>query len=109
MTSRAYLGEFEQMVLLSILRMGKHAYGLEVRQELEETTGRKVSRGGFYTTLDRLSRKGYLEWSSQVPQGSRRQSVQRLFRVTAEGLTALKSSRRALITLWDGLEPLLED
>ena len=42
--SRAFLGEFEQMVLLSILRMGEGAYGLEVRRELEEATGRKVSR-----------------------------------------------------------------
>ncbi len=107
--SRAFLGEFEQMVLLSILRMGEGAYGLEVRRELEAATDRKVSRGGFYTTLDRMERKGYLKWVSEIPENSRRLTRQRRFTVTAEGLQALKSSRRALITLWDGLEPMLED
>ncbi len=107
--SRAFLGEFEQMVLLAILRMGNGAYGLEVRRELELAVDRKVSRGGFYTTLDRMERKGYLKWVSEVPENSRRKARQRRFTVTPEGLDALKSSRRALITLWDGLEPMLED
>ncbi len=106
---RAYLGEFEQMVLLSILRMGEAAYGLEVRQELEHTTDRKVSRGGFYTTLDRMEAKGYLTWVAEVPVNSRREARQRRFSVTPEGLLALKTSRRALTMLWDGLEPVLED
>lgn len=107
--SRAFLGEFEQMVLLSILRMGKEAYGLEVRRELERAAGRNVSRGGFYTTLDRLERKSLLEWTSEIPQNSRRSSRQRRFTVTPAGLEALKTSRRALVTLWSGLEPVLED
>ena len=107
--SRAFLGEFEQMVLLAILRMGSGAYGLEIRRELELSVDRKVSRGGFYTTLDRMERKGYLKWVSEVPENSRRKARQRRFSVTANGLDALKSSRRALITLWDGLEPMLED
>ncbi len=103
------MGEFEQMVLLAILRMGDDAFGLEVRKDLEAATGRKVSRGGFYTTLDRMERKGYLTWVSEVPEHSRRTTRQRRFSVTPEGLDALRSSRRALITLWTGLEPLLED
>ena len=97
------------LVLLAILRMGDEAYGLEVRRELERATGRKVSRGGFYTTLDRLERKGLLRWVSEIPQNSRRQAVQRRFSVTPDGTEALKASRRALITLWDGLEPVLEE
>jgi hypothetical protein len=56
-----------------------------------------------------MERKGYLTWVSEVPENSRRKDRQRRFSVTAEGLAALKSSRRALITLWDGLEPMLED
>lgn len=107
--TRAFLGEFEQMVLLAILRMGDDAYGLEVRRELERATGRQVSRGGFYTTLDRLERKGHLVWVSEVPENARRSTLQRRFTVTASGLEALKTSRRALMTLWAGLEPALED
>ena len=107
--TRTFLGEFEQMVLLAILRMGEQAYGLEVRRELEAATGRTVSRGGFYTTLDRLERKGYLKWVSEVPENARRKALQRRFTVTPEGTDALKTSRRALMTLWTGLEPVLED
>ena len=107
--TRAFLGEFEQMVLLAIARVGDEAYGLEVRRELETATGRNVSRGGFYTTLDRLERKGLLRWVSEIPHNARRQTLQRRFWVTPAGMEALKTSRRALITLWDGLEPALED
>jgi DNA-binding PadR family transcriptional regulator len=107
--TRAFLGEFEQMVLLAILRVGDEAYGLEVRRELERAAGRTVSRGGFYTTLDRLERKGLVRWVSEVPKNARRESRQRRFSVTPAGTEALKTSRRALITLWDGLEPVLED
>ena len=51
--SQDYLGEFEQMVLLSVLRLGEHAYGVAIREELEAVAGRKPSSGALYTTLDR--------------------------------------------------------
>ncbi len=54
MPPKSFLGEFEQMVLLAILQEGGNAYGLEVRKELERSAEREVSRGAFYTTLDRL-------------------------------------------------------
>ena len=79
-----------------------------VRNSKWPPTGR-FRGGGFYTTLDRMERKGYLTWVSEVPENARRKDRQRQFSVTTEGLAALKSSRRALITLWDGLEPMLED
>ena len=60
MPPKSFLGEFEQMVLLAILQQGSNAYGLEVRKELERSAAREVSRGAFYTTLDRLEKKGYL-------------------------------------------------
>ena len=107
--SQDYVGEFEQMVLLSIMRLGADAYGLAIRDELATVAGRSPSSGSLYTTLDRMERKGYLKWVSEVPENSRRKARQRRFSVTANGLDALKSSRRALITLWDGLEPMLED
>ena len=105
---RMFLGEFEQMVLLSILRV-EQAYGLEVRRELESSTGRSVSRGGFYTTLDRLEQKGYLSWDAEMPEHSRREATQRRFSVAPQGVAALRMSKRALTTLWDGLDPVLDD
>ena len=65
---KSYLGEFEQMVLLAILRRGRNATGYEVRKELDERVGRVVSKGAFYTTLDRLERKGYLTWKARIPE-----------------------------------------
>ena len=53
------MGEFEQIVLLALLRLENDAYGMDIRQEIEARTGRDVSYGAVYTTLDRLERKGY--------------------------------------------------
>ena len=105
--SRAFLGEFEQMVLLSILRMGEQAYGLEVRRELEKATDRRVSRGGFYTTLDRLERKNYLSWTTRIAGEGRGGMPQRHFTVSPAGIRELRRSREALLNLWRGgvLEP----
>jgi PadR family transcriptional regulator PadR len=50
----AYLGEFEHLLLLAILRLGAGAYGLPIARELETRAGRRVSRGALYTSLDRL-------------------------------------------------------
>lgn len=98
-----FLGEFEQMVLLAILRKGEQAYGVEVRRELEDRAGRSVTRGAFYTTLDRLQAKGYLTWRERPVEGWRGGRPQRHFEVTPEGLEQLRRSREALESLWDGL------
>jgi DNA-binding PadR family transcriptional regulator len=106
--SPSFLGEFEQMVLLAVLQQGEEAFALEVRQELERSAGRAVSRGAFYTTLDRLERKGFVRWEERLPRDSRRSAPLRHFEVTAEGIEALRTSRRALETLWRGLDEVLE-
>jgi len=109
MTKRSFLGEFEQMVMLAILQQGDAAFGLEVRRELEESTGKEVSRGAFYTTVDRLERKGYLSWEAMPPGGRRGGAPQRLFEVTEAGIDALRSSRRAFETLSRDLDKLWEE
>jgi PadR family transcriptional regulator, regulatory protein PadR len=103
------LGEFEQVILLAILRRGETAFGLQVRGEIERCADRAVSRGAFYTTLDRLEKKGYLEWEEAMPTDTGRAAPLRRFRVTPAGLDALRASRRALQALWQGLEETLED
>ena len=55
-----YLGEFEQIVLLAVARLGDDSYGMEIRREIEARTGRAVSIGAVYATLDRLETKGYV-------------------------------------------------
>lgn len=109
MSPNVFLGEFEQMVLLAILQSGDGAFALEVRQEIERSAARNVSRGAFYTTLDRLEGKGMLGWSEAVPEAGRTDKPLRRYAVTATGLEALRASRSALLNLWRGLDGLLEE
>jgi DNA-binding PadR family transcriptional regulator len=105
---KSFLGEFEQMVLLAILQCGDRAFALEVRQEIERSAERKVSRGAFYTTLDRLEKKGLLGWSEASPEGARSAALLRRYTVTAQGLEALRATRKALLNLWRGLHGVVE-
>ena len=106
--SQDFLGEFEQMVLLCILRLGEDAYGLAIRNELERVAGRRPSSGSLYTTLDRLERKGLLTSEAGSTDGSRGGRRRRYVRVTAEGHSQLRDARHRLLALWEGLEAGLD-
>lgn len=102
----APLGEFEQMVLLAVLcasQDGEDAYGVNIHTELEARTGRRVSRGAVYMTLDRLEKKGLLSSYLTDPTPERGGRSKRGYRVTKPARAALHESRRALIRLWEGL------
>jgi DNA-binding PadR family transcriptional regulator len=101
-----YLGEFEQMLLLAALRLGDEAYGAAMSEELEASVGRRVSRGAIYVTLDRLEAKGLLTSRMSAPRAERGGRPRRMISVTPEGVEALRESRVALETLWDGVEAL---
>lgn len=107
MPPKSFLGEFEQMVLLAILQQGGNAYGLEVRKELERSAEREVSRGAFYTTLDRLESKRYVSWKTAASAGERGGMPRRVFRVTPAGVRAVRHSHKALMNLWRGLDKVL--
>ena len=108
MVTRALLGEFEQRVLLAILRCGDDPTALEVRRELERVLGRPVSRGAFYTTLERLEAKGRLTWSIGRGRSTRGGSPERHLEVTRQGREDLRVARQSLLDLWSGLEHLLD-
>ena len=107
MTTSTYLGEFEQMVLLAILQRGENANALEVRRELETSADRRVTKGAFYTTLDRLEKKKYVTWTARVAENGRGGLPQRHFKVTPEGIAELRKARDALTRLWRGLDQVL--
>ncbi len=107
MPVKAFLGEFEHMVLLSILKLERGAYGPGISRVLEEQAGREVSRGALYGTLDRLEQKGFLEWEIEAATSRRQGNRQRRFTVTPTGIKALTVSREALVNLWRGLEDTL--
>ena len=111
MPDAVYLGEFEQLVLLSVLRIAqKDAVGVSgaaIARELEEQAGRRVSRGALYTTLDRLEGKGLLRWKIAIGGPERGALPRRAYIVTARGIEALRASQRTLQRMWRGLEEVL--
>jgi PadR family transcriptional regulator PadR len=102
-----YLGEFEQLVLLAILRLGADAYGVTIAGELEERAGRRVSRGAVYTTLDRLETKGFVRW--KIGPGTRERAglPRRCYTVSARGLATVRASHQVLQRMWNGLDDIL--
>jgi DNA-binding PadR family transcriptional regulator len=105
MARREHLGEFEQIVLLAVLRVREEAYGVPIRLEIESRTGRSVTVGALYRTLDRLEEKGYVTSSFGDPTPARGGRSRRYFTVRPLGLRTLRASRDVLTAMWDGLEP----
>lgn len=97
------LGEFEQIVLLAVLRVGNDAYGIAIRAEIEVRTGRDPSPGALYTTLDRLEEKGFLTSRIGDPSPKRGGRAKRYFSVTASGINAVGRAQRAYQGLLEGL------
>lgn len=98
-----YLGEFEQVVLLALLQLAPEAYGANVRQLLHEKISRDVVIGALYLTLERLEKKGMVSSTSQTAIAKRGGRPRKYFKVTVKGQKALKVSRDALDTMWQGI------
>lgn len=109
MPQPAYLGEFEQQVLLVVVRLKNDAFGPDVGRELETRAGRRVSRGALYTTFDRLEDKGLLRWRTVPGTEARDGLPRRLYSVTPAGVAALRAAREVVRRLWDGLDARLRE
>ena len=106
MTAPLNLGEFEQLILLAILRLGDDAYGVTVRAELADRAGRHVTPGALYTTLERLETKGLISSRMSDPTPQRGGRAKRHVTVTAAGREALTRALQAYERLLDGLDLL---
>jgi len=98
-----YLGEFEMVVMLTLFHLGDRAYGMTIRLEIEERTGRSVSIGAVYTTLRRLQRKEFVISSLGEPSPSRGGRAKKYFALEPQGLKALQRSREMFASLWKGV------
>ena len=96
---QSYLGEFEQVVMLAVARLKADAYGMSLRVEIAERTGREVTIGAMYATLDRLVAKGYLRARDEAEEGRPR----RFFAITAKGVEALEAARELQTRMWAGV------
>ncbi|HUC77108.1 MAG TPA: PadR family transcriptional regulator [Vicinamibacterales bacterium] len=103
MRAAPLLGEFEQIVLLAILRLDDGAYGVTIRDEIAACTDRDPSPGALYTTLDRMEEKGLVTSRFGQPTPERGGRAKRYFRVTAKGEAAVANAQRAYQRLLQGL------
>jgi DNA-binding PadR family transcriptional regulator len=95
-----FSGEFEQMVLLALLKLKDDAYSASIRQLLHDQVGRDVVIGALYSTLERLENKGMAssKFGEATPQRGGR--PKKFFAVTSKGMQALKRAREAMDKLW---------
>jgi PadR family transcriptional regulator len=98
------LGGFEHVVMLALLRLHKQAYGVTVRQEIERRTGREVSIGAIYATLDRLETKGCVTSRVGDPTPERGGRAKRFFTVTTRGIAAVNRTHDVLRRMTQGLD-----
>jgi PadR family transcriptional regulator, regulatory protein PadR len=108
MSNATPLGEFEQVVLLAILRLGATAYGVSIRQEILSCTRRTVSPGALYTTLDRLEKKNTVVSREGDPTPERGGRAKRFYTVTKAGRAQLAEAQHAFQQLMSGLQLLGE-
>jgi PadR family transcriptional regulator PadR len=104
--SEAPLGEFEQVVILAILRLEDAAYGVTIREEIRLRIGRKVAPGALYTTLDRLENKGLLISRMGDPTTERGGRAKRFYTVTSSGKKRIGEAQRAFRKMLVGLDLL---
>ena len=104
-----YLGEFEQLVLLAILRLGAEADGVGIGRALEAEAGRRVSRGALYTTLDRLEQKQLVRWKVALGGEERGRLPRRLYALSARGLASIRAAQHAFRQMSRGLDRILKD
>ena len=103
-----HLGDFEQLVMLAVLRLDADAYGTSIRDELKARAEREVSPGAIFTTLERLESRGLVTSRYGEPTPERGGRSKRYYKLSAEGRRSLARSLRAVRRLMQGLEPTLE-
>jgi len=103
----AALGDFEQLVLMGVLRLGEAAYGAAIRQEIHVRSGRDVSINAVYTTLDRLEGKGLLRSWVGEPTAERGGRRRKFYALRPSGVAALRQAYHAFTAMAAGLEERL--
>jgi DNA-binding PadR family transcriptional regulator len=105
---RAYLGEFEQLLLFAVVHLGDDAYGTKIRSAIEAKAGRTVSPGAIYTALDRLETRGLVASTLGEPTPQRGGKRKRYYRLEPAGLELLRRSHESLVRMARGLKPKLQ-
>ena len=103
---RGYLGNFELMVLLAVMRLERGAYGVPISREIEETSGRTVALASVYAVLERLEERELVTSELGDPTPERGGRAKRHFQITGRGIREVQEARQALTRLWNRLPQL---
>jgi PadR family transcriptional regulator PadR len=106
MAKREFLGGFELLVLIALIRLGDEAYGVPISEAIEESSGRKVALGSVYITLERLEHKGFVSSRLGEPTPERGGRAKTYFRITTKGLREVRLAQRTLTRLWKSVPQL---
>jgi DNA-binding PadR family transcriptional regulator len=106
MAKTHYLGEFELLVMLAVIRLGEGAYGVPISREIELHTRRDVAFGTVYATLERLQEKGLVSSKLGEATPQRGGRARRYFRVTSAGLRTVRETKQSLTGFWRDLPAL---
>jgi PadR family transcriptional regulator PadR len=104
--AREFLGGFELLVLLALIKLGEDAYGVPIAKAIEDSSGRTVAVGSLYLTLKRLEHKKLVASHRGEPTKARGGRAKTYFRVTAKGIRAAAHAQRTLTSLWRGVPHL---
>lgn len=102
------LTKLEEMVLISVLKLGDKAYGISIYNFITELTGKEVSVSSVYFPLERLVRRGFLQTLMGDPTPKRGGLSKRYYRLTGSGIKALKENRTLQETAWKGIPEILK-
>jgi DNA-binding PadR family transcriptional regulator len=100
------LSRIEEIILLSIWRLGDRAYGMAIREEVIKATGKKWLLGAIYGPLGRLHKNGYVSTSKGDPTPERGGRSKVYYRLSREGIKALREIQQVNSVIWDGIEEL---
>jgi DNA-binding PadR family transcriptional regulator len=103
------LGEFEQLILFSVLQLGDDAFGVAIRENIDDRTGRTVSSGAIYTALGRLEERGYVTSRVGEPVEGRAGRPRKFYKLRPEGARAVRETYTTLQTMAGGLLPKLTE
>jgi DNA-binding PadR family transcriptional regulator len=106
MPRRHSLGDFELLVLLALIRLAPQAYGVPIAREIEVRGKRSVALGSVYAALERLAERGLVKSELGEATQERGGRAKRYFQITAKGLREVRSTREALIGMWQGVPQL---
>lgn len=103
---RHFIGEFEEIVLLTVMLLGEEAYGVGIKKEIESRLGRSVSIGALHTALQRMTDKGLVQSELGEATAERGGKRKRFFEVTPEGVSILERAKADRMKMWQSIPKL---